>query len=121
QDLALTGSKRACDDSSCGACTVQVDGVPMLSCTMLAASCEGQEITTVGCIAEGLWRFRWRAMWFLYARVHDDSEMAAGQQPRPNRGRHSRGAEQQPLPLYRIFANVPGDTCGDRRRAKGRI
>lgn len=47
QDLNLTGSKRACDDSSCGSCTVQVDGVPMLSCTMLAASCEGQEITTV--------------------------------------------------------------------------
>jgi carbon-monoxide dehydrogenase small subunit len=52
QDLGLTGSKRACDDSSCGACTVQVDGVPMLSCTMLAASCQGQEITTVEGIAE---------------------------------------------------------------------
>jgi aerobic carbon-monoxide dehydrogenase small subunit len=51
QDLNLTGSKRACDDSSCGACTVQVNGVPMLSCTMLAASCEGQEITTVEGIA----------------------------------------------------------------------
>jgi len=51
QDLDLTGSKRACDDSSCGACTVQVDGVPMLSCTMLAASCEGQEITTVEGVA----------------------------------------------------------------------
>jgi len=47
QDLELTGSKRGCDDSSCGACTVLVDGVPMLSCTLLAASCEGQEITTV--------------------------------------------------------------------------
>jgi aerobic-type carbon monoxide dehydrogenase small subunit (CoxS/CutS family) len=52
QDLALTGSKRACDDSSCGACTVQVDGVPMLSCTMLAASCEGQQITTVEGLAD---------------------------------------------------------------------
>jgi len=52
QDLSLTGSKRACDDSSCGACTVQVDGVPMLSCTMLAASCEGQEITTVEGVAD---------------------------------------------------------------------
>jgi len=51
QDLDLTGSKRACDDSSCGACTVQVDGIPMLSCTMLAASCEGQEITTVEGVA----------------------------------------------------------------------
>jgi aerobic-type carbon monoxide dehydrogenase small subunit (CoxS/CutS family) len=47
QDLDLTGSKRGCDDSSCGACTVQIDGIPMLSCTMLAASCEGQEIATV--------------------------------------------------------------------------
>jgi carbon-monoxide dehydrogenase small subunit len=52
QDLGLTGSKRGCDDSSCGACTVQVDGVPMLSCTMLAASCEGQEVTTVEGVAD---------------------------------------------------------------------
>jgi len=52
QDLDLTGSKRACDDSSCGACTVQVDGVPMLSCTLLAASCEGREITTVEGVAD---------------------------------------------------------------------
>ncbi len=52
QDLGLTGSKRACDDSSCGACAVQVDGIPMLSCTMLAASYEGLEITTVEGIAD---------------------------------------------------------------------
>jgi aerobic carbon-monoxide dehydrogenase small subunit len=52
QDLQLTGSKRGCDDSSCGACTVLVDGVPMLSCTLLAASCEGQEITTVEGVSE---------------------------------------------------------------------
>jgi aerobic-type carbon monoxide dehydrogenase small subunit (CoxS/CutS family) len=52
QDLGLTGSKRGCDDSSCGACTVQVDGVPMLACTLLAASCQGQAITTVEGIAE---------------------------------------------------------------------
>ena len=52
EDLRLTGSKRACDDSSCGACTVQVDGLPMLACTLLAASCEGQEITTVEGVSE---------------------------------------------------------------------
>ncbi len=52
EDLDLTGSKRGCDDSSCGACTVMVDGQPMLACTMLAASCEGREITTVEGIAE---------------------------------------------------------------------
>ncbi len=52
EDLQLTGSKRGCDDSSCGACTVLVDGTPMLSCTVLAASCEGQEITTVEGVSE---------------------------------------------------------------------
>src|SRR6202140_1846433 len=52
QDLELTGSKRGCEDSSCGACTVLVDGIPMMSCTMLAASCEGQEITTVEGVSE---------------------------------------------------------------------
>src|SRR5256885_2323534 len=51
-DLQLTGSKRGCDDSSCGACTVLVDGIPMLSCTMLAASCEGQEVTTIEGVSE---------------------------------------------------------------------
>ncbi|HXZ33458.1 MAG TPA: (2Fe-2S)-binding protein [Terriglobales bacterium] len=52
QDLGLTGSKRGCDDSSCGACTVLVDGTPMLSCTMLGASCQGQEISTVEGVSE---------------------------------------------------------------------
>lgn len=52
ENLALTGSKRGCDDSSCGACTVLVDNVPMLACTLLAVSCEGQEITTVEGISE---------------------------------------------------------------------
>ena len=52
RDLGLTGSKRGCDDSSCGACTVLVDGTPMLACTLLAFSCEGKEITTVEGISE---------------------------------------------------------------------
>ena len=52
QELQLTGSKRGCDDSSCGACTVLVDGVAMMSCALLAASCEGREITTVEGVSE---------------------------------------------------------------------
>jgi carbon-monoxide dehydrogenase small subunit len=52
QDLQLTGSKRGCDESSCGACTVLVDGVAMMSCTLLAASCEDQEITTIEGVSE---------------------------------------------------------------------
>ena len=52
QELELTGSKRGCDDSSCGACAVLVEGVAMMSCTLLAASCQEQEITTVEGVSE---------------------------------------------------------------------
>src|ERR1700733_10917932 len=52
QELGLTGSKRGCDESSCGACTVLVDGVAMMSCTLLAASCQEQEITTIEGVSE---------------------------------------------------------------------
>ncbi len=38
EDLGLTGTKRGCDDSSCGACTVLLNGEPMMSCLMLAVS-----------------------------------------------------------------------------------
>jgi len=47
EDLRLTGTKHGCDLGDCGACTVLVDGKPRLSCISLAATCEGQEITTV--------------------------------------------------------------------------
>ena len=52
QELGLTGSKRGCDESSCGACTVLLDGVAMMSCALLAASCQEQEITTVEGVSE---------------------------------------------------------------------
>ena len=52
QELGLTGSKRGCDESSCGACTVQVDGVAMMSCALLAAGCQEQEITTIEGVGE---------------------------------------------------------------------
>ena len=52
QELQLTGSKRGCDDSSCGACTVLIDGAAMMSCTLLAASCQEQEITTIEGVSE---------------------------------------------------------------------
>ena len=51
EDLDLTGSKRGCDDSSCGCCAVLVDGVPTLSCVALAASYQECEIVTVEGIA----------------------------------------------------------------------
>jgi carbon-monoxide dehydrogenase small subunit len=54
RELALTGSKRGCDDSSCGACTVLINGTPVLSCTLLAATCQSEDhdITTIEGVAE---------------------------------------------------------------------
>lgn len=53
RDLGLTGTKCGCDDSSCGACTVLVNGQPQMSCLMLAASYQDLEITTIEGVAPG--------------------------------------------------------------------
>jgi len=45
--LDLTGTKYGCGIGECGACTVQIDGIPTLSCLTLAVSADGKEITTV--------------------------------------------------------------------------
>jgi xanthine dehydrogenase YagT iron-sulfur-binding subunit len=51
--LALTGTKKGCDQGQCGACTVLVDGRRVLSCLTLAASADGKEVTTVEGLATG--------------------------------------------------------------------
>jgi xanthine dehydrogenase YagT iron-sulfur-binding subunit len=46
EELGMTGTKIACNEGHCGACTVQIDGVPTLSCITLAHAVEG-EVTTI--------------------------------------------------------------------------
>lgn len=48
----LTGAKRVCDRSSCGACTVHMDGKPVYACSVLAIEAQGSEILTIEGLAE---------------------------------------------------------------------
>jgi aerobic carbon-monoxide dehydrogenase small subunit len=52
-NLLLTGTHIGCDTTSCGACTVLLDGEPVKSCTLLAVQVDGREIKTVEGIANG--------------------------------------------------------------------
>lgn len=52
-NLGLTGTHTGCDTSSCGACTVLIDGRTAKSCTVLAVQADGREVLTVEGLAEG--------------------------------------------------------------------
>ncbi len=53
ETCGLTGTNVGCDTSSCGACTVLIDGESVKSCTLLAAQADGCEITTIEGLAAG--------------------------------------------------------------------
>src|SRR2546423_2637756 len=53
EDLGLTGTKHGCELGECGACALLLDGVPQLSCLVLAVECEGRRVDTVEGLARG--------------------------------------------------------------------
>ncbi|HEY5828910.1 MAG: (2Fe-2S)-binding protein [Hyphomicrobiaceae bacterium] len=52
ENLRLTGTHVGCDTSQCGACVVHLDGQAVKSCTVLAASCDGAQVTTIEGLAK---------------------------------------------------------------------
>ncbi len=53
ESIGLSGTKKGCDQGTCGACTVRVDGRRVLSCLTLAMTCEGREVRTIEGLADG--------------------------------------------------------------------
>ena len=53
EELGMTGTHIGCDTTSCGACTVLLDGVPVKSCTLFGVQTDGREVTTVEGLMEG--------------------------------------------------------------------
>ena len=53
ETLGLTGTNVGCDTSTCGSCTVMVDGESVKSCTMLTAQADGRAVTTIEAMADG--------------------------------------------------------------------
>jgi len=51
--FGLTGTHEGCDTTSCGACTVLLDGTPVKSCTLFGVQADGREVTTVEGLAAG--------------------------------------------------------------------
>lgn len=66
EDFGLTGAKEGCGEGECGACTVLLEGRPVLSCIMAVGAVEGRSVTTV----EGL---RQRPGYQLLARCFEDA------------------------------------------------
>jgi xanthine dehydrogenase YagT iron-sulfur-binding subunit len=53
EHLGLTGTKKGCDEGTCGACTVWIDGRRVLACLTLAVAAEGHDVATIEGLADG--------------------------------------------------------------------
>jgi carbon-monoxide dehydrogenase small subunit len=92
--LRLTGTHVGCDTTQCGACTVDLDGVAVKSCTVLAAQADGHEVTTI----EGL------------ASQHEASQHGASQH---GASRHGPGQGGGALhPVQQAFQDEHALQCG---------
>jgi len=125
-ELGLTGTNIGCDTSSCGACTVLVDGRSAKSCTLLAAQVDGAEVTTIEGLAgdDGL-----HPMQQAFHECHalqcgyctPGMVMAAvslvDEYDEPGRGRSPGRPGGQPLPLHRLPEHRQGRP--GRQRVRG--
>ncbi len=121
EQLGLTGTNVGCDTSSCGACTVLLDGESVKSCTVLAVQADGCEITTIEGLADG------DELHPVQQAFHEQHGLQCGyctpgfvmatvslleENPSPSEQEIRHGARGEPLPLHRIPQHRPGGRGG---------
>ena len=123
-DLALTGTKVACGEGTCGSCTVLLDGRAVLSCLTLAAACDGASLETVEGSTELLERLRAAVhrprrlpVRLLHARPAHVGGRAARAHAEAEPRRDPNGDGRKPVPLRRLR----GHRAGRRSRGGGRM
>ena len=127
EQVGLTGTKIACAEGTCGACTVLVDGRAVLSCILLAAQADGCEVTTIeGLGDEGALSPLQRAFveedalqcgFCTAGQIVSATALLAGDAA-PDERAGAGGDERQPLPLRRLSRNRARGAAG-RRGADG--
>ena len=124
EGLGLTGTNVGCDTSSCGTCTIHVDGESVKSCTLLAVQADGAEVTTIEGLATN------GELHPMQASFQEHHGLQCGYctpgmimaavglpegEPQPDRGRDPPRARGQPLPLHRLPQHRQG------RRGRGEL
>ena len=115
--LGLTGTNVGCDTSSCGACSLHLNGESVKSCTVLAVQADGADILTIEGLAQngemhpmqtGVHGEPRPAVRVLHARHGDGGDEPAQREPAPDRARSPPRARRQPVPLHRLSQHRPG-------------
>ena len=127
--VGLTGPHIGCETSLCGACTVELNGKAVKSCTMFAVQADGAKILTIeGLAAErqaahdagGLLERARPAVRLLHAGHDHGDEANPGPQSEPDRAGDPARPGRQSVPLHRISAHRQrGESRGERRREEG--
>ena len=128
-ELGLTGTHWGCDTSNCGVCVVSMDGVPVKSCTVLAAMADGRTVRTVeglerdgelDPVQQGFMNEHGLQCGFCTPGMMITARALLDESPDPTPGRDPRGNFRAAVPVYRLREHRARDPVGRHPSAAGR-